>query len=105
MLAKNDTYLTYPEDIGWVGMMLARCGGILEDMEESIDKSQFPAKTVPLIAKTFYFFIFAFAQRLFLIVLSLTTIALTLSPFHLRYKTVLSPFLRIGEKRDLQGIC
>ena len=72
-------------------MMLARCGGILEGMEESIDKSQFPAKTVPLIAKTFYFF-FAFAQRLFLIVLSLTTIALTLSPFHLRYKTVLSPF-------------
>ena len=86
-------------------MMLARCGGILEGMEESIDKSQFPAKTVPLIAKTFYFFIFAFVQRLFLIVLSLTTIALTLSPFHLRYKTVLNPFLRIGEKKDLVGIC
>ncbi len=34
----DDTYLTYPEDIGWVGMMLARCGGILEGMGGYVKK-------------------------------------------------------------------
>ena len=32
----DDTYLTYPEDIGWVGMMLGRCCGILEGMEGDV---------------------------------------------------------------------
>ena len=32
----DDTYLTYPEDIGWVGMMLTRGCGILEGMEGDV---------------------------------------------------------------------